>query len=78
VVNYEWINGPTGVDFYEAGASAIVGRLSADSFLKVDGGYRRLVPTASAQPIQHGPFVRVGIIFDHGKGATLPAAAIIR
>ncbi len=77
VINYEWINGPTGVNFYEAGASALVGKVAADSYLRIEGGYRRLVPTAPTQPTQHGLFVRMGIVFDHGKGSTPMPARII-
>ena len=77
VVDYEWIDGPTGVNFYEAGASALVGKVSPESYLRIEGGYRRLVPTAPTQSTQHGLFVRVGIVFDHGKGSTPMPARII-
>ncbi|HKY20373.1 MAG TPA: hypothetical protein VJM31_04065 [Vicinamibacterales bacterium] len=78
VVDYEWINGPTGVTFYEAGVSAIVRKLGDYSWFRIDCGYRRLDPTAPTQLIQDGPFVRAGIVFDRGKGSTPMPSRIIR
>ncbi len=70
VVDYEYINGPTGVNFFEAGASALIFKIDGNSWLRLDAGYRHLDPTEPAKSVQHGPFVRVGIVYDRGKGST--------
>lgn len=77
VANYEHINGPTGVNFYEAGVGAILAKIDDYSWLSIEGGYRRLDPTTPAQSIQHGAFVRAGVVFDRGKGSTPMPGRII-
>lgn len=78
VVNYEQITGETGVRFYEGGIGANVKRFGKEVYLRMEGGYRYMDPTAAGTPSQKGAFVRVGIAFDRGKGAVRVPDTIFR
>lgn len=69
VVDYEHITGQTGVSFYEAGLGANLVSYARGGWLRLEGGYRYIAPRASRSPVQKGPFVRLGIVFDRGRGS---------
>jgi hypothetical protein len=69
VVDYEHITGETGVSGYEAGLGANLVSYARGGWLRLEGGYRYIDPRASGSPVQRGPFVRLGIVFDRGRGS---------
>jgi hypothetical protein len=72
-VDYEHITGATGIRFYEAGLGANVVSYARGGWLRLEGGYRYSDPRASSVPNQKGPFVRLGLVFDRGKGSVPPS-----
>jgi hypothetical protein len=69
VVDYEHITGETGVSFFEVGLGANLVSYARGGWLRLEGGYRYIDPRASSSPVQKGPFVRLGIVFDRGRGS---------
>jgi hypothetical protein len=76
VVDYEHINGDTGVRFYETGLGANAAKLGRDIWLRLEGGFRYVDPSAAGTRPQKGPFVRVGIAFDRGNGSVKAPATL--
>jgi hypothetical protein len=69
VIDYEHIDGSTGVRFYEAGGGANVIRFGTHNYVRLEGGWRRNNARAVGRPTQNGAFVRMGLTFDRGKGS---------
>ena len=69
VVDYEHITGQTGVSFYEAGLGTNLVSYARGGWLRLEGGYRYSDPRASTIASQKGPFVRLGIVLDRGRGS---------
>jgi hypothetical protein len=77
VLDYEHITGDTGVRFYEAGLGVDVASFGHVAWVRLEGGFRYMDPRAVATPVEKGPFVRVGLAFDHGKGAVTSVPTLV-
>jgi hypothetical protein len=77
VVDYEHITGETGLSFYEAGLGANLVSYARGGWIRLEGGYRYSDPTASSLAVQKGPFVRLGLVFDRGRGSVASVPTIV-